>query len=173
MTSFFYVTLLLPAIILTLLAFVFSNSTVAIAQHQTIMNCPFPINSGIGNLTAFQTPPQINYTQTFDSDASQYHVTTFECEFDPTSQSASINTRVYTADVSNPWFALTNRSSGYMFYISEVIDTIGIRLNAFGNMIWLFFTTPAQVTGLVWFTYAQLIMSAMIGISLFMIVRGG
>lgn len=173
MTSVLFVMIVLPAIILILLAFIFSNSVKAIIQHQTIMNCPFPINSGIANLTAVQTPPQINYTQTFDTNTDVYHVTTFECEFDPTSQGASINTRVYTADVSNPWFALTNRSSGYMFYISEIFDTIGIRLNAFGNMLWHLFTAPSQVTGLVWFTYAQLFMFSMIAVGLFIIVRGG
>src|SRR5574341_1771775 len=171
MSAVLHVMIVLPAIILILIAFVFSNSTTAITQHQTIMNCPFPINAGIANLTAIQKPPQINYTQSFDSNTDVYHVTTFKCEFAPTSQGASINTRVYTADVSNPWFAMTNRSSGYLFYISEIFDTIGIRLNAFGNMIWALFTTPAQVTGLEWFTYAQLFMFSMIAVGLFMVVR--
>lgn len=172
MSEVYYALIILPTIILALLLFVFQSSITAIEQNQTIMNCPFPINSGIGNLTAFQNPPQINYTQTFDTDSSDYHVTTFECEFDPTSEGASINTRVYTADTTNTWFDFTNRASGYMFYISEVIDTIGIRLNAFGNLLWLNLTAPAQVTGLDWFNYVELILVTFIGLGVFMIARG-
>lgn len=165
--------IIFPIILLVTLAVIFSSSVNAIEQHQTIMNCPFPINGGIGNLTAFQNPPQINYTQTFDSNTGDYHVTVFECEFDPTSESASINTRIYTADIGNSWFDIATLSNGFMFYIGEVIDTVGIRLNAFGNMLWLMFTAPEQVSGLSFFTYIQLVLSAFVGIGVFMVVRGG
>ena len=134
------------------------------------MNCPFPINSGIGNLTLFQTPPQINYTITADGDGSSYHVTTFECEFDPTSSGASINTHVYTG--SNAWYDVTGRASGYMFYISESIETVGTRIYAFGNMLWAVFNAPAEVTGLVWFTYVQVFLLLFIGLGVFMVIRG-
>lgn len=162
-----------PIIFLVTLAFIFSSSVEAIIQHQTIMNCPFPINGGIGNLTAIQSPPQINYTQTFDTNTGDYHVTVFECEFDPTSEGASINTRVYTADIGNSWFDIAGLVNGFYFYISETIDTIGVRITAFANMLWLMFTAPEQVSGLAFFTYIQLVLFAFVGIGIFMVVRGG
>jgi hypothetical protein len=171
MSEIYYAFIVLPVIFLFLLFFVFQSEVNAIEQHQTIMNCPFPINSGIGNLTAFQNPPQINYTQTFDVDGDSYHVTTFECEFDPTSEGASINTRVYTG--SNAWYDVTGRASGYMFYIAEVFDTIGIRIGAFGNMLYEVFTMPSQVTGLPWITYVQVVLILFIALGIFLMVRGG
>jgi hypothetical protein len=165
--------IIFPIIFLVTLAFVFTSSLTDVIQYQTIMNCPFPINGGVANLTAFQSPPQINYTQTFDSNTGDYHVTTFECEFDPTSQGASINTRVYTADVGNSWFDIGALANGYMFYVSEVIDTIGIRINAFGGMLNEFLFAPEQVTGLVFFTYIQTVLFLLIGIGVFLAIRGG
>lgn len=170
MSQIYYAFILLPTIILAVLIFVFQSSVNDIIQHQTIMNCPFPINSGIGNLTAFQNPPQINYTLTADSDVSDYHVTVFECEFDPTSSGASINTRVYTG--ANSWFEVTGRASGYMFYITEYFETIGTRINAFGNMLWVLFNAPSEVTGLSWFIFVQVFLLLFIALGLFMIIRG-
>lgn len=169
MTQIYYAMIVFPIMFLGLFHFVFQQSTAEINRQQLKMNCPFPINAGIGNLTAFQNPPNINYTITYDSDASDYHVTLFRCgDTSPT----SVSTVVYTADVSNQWFDLTNRASGYMFYISEWVSTIGQRVVAFGSLIWLNLTLPAQISGLAWFTYIQVILFSFIGLGIFMVVRG-
>lgn len=170
MPSIYAVLIVFPMIFLIVLLFIFQTNTNAISQHQTIMNCPFPLNSAVGTLSVNQDFPQINYTITFDNDTSSYHVTTFECEFDPTSESPSISNRVYTG--SNNWYDVTGRASGYLFYISEYFDTIGIRVNAFGNVLYHVLTAPQQITGLVWFTYAEVVLALFIGIGVFMIIRG-
>lgn len=134
------------------------------------MNCPFPVNSGIATLNATQYPPQISYDIVPDNDTASYHVTTFECQYDDTSTSASVNTRVYTG--TDAWYDVTGRASGYMFYISEFFNTIGTRINAFFNSVWLFIDAPAQVSGLAFFTYIQTSLLFMIGLGLFLVVRG-
>ena len=159
-----------PLIFFVTLAFIFSNSLQDIIQWQTIMNCPFPINSGIATLNATQYPPQVSYDLTPDNDTDAYHVTTFKCLYDDTSSGASINTVVYTG--SDAWYDVTGRASGYMFYISEYFNTIGTRVNAFFNSAWLFIDAPAQVTNLAFFTYIQVSLLSMVGFGLFLAFRG-
>jgi hypothetical protein len=159
-----------PLIFFVTLAFLFSNSLEDVIQWQTIMNCPFPVNSAIATLNTTQYPPQVAYSTVFDNDTGSYHVTTFECEYDSTSSGASVNTRVYTG--SDAWYDVTGRASGYMFYISEYVSTIGTRVNAFFNSAWLFIDAPAQVTGLSFFSYIQTSLLFMIGFGMFLAVRG-
>lgn len=85
----------------------------------------------------------------------------------------SVSTVVYTADTGNDWFEMTNRASGYLFYISQVISTAGERIVAFGTLIWLHLTAPAQVTGLAWFNYLETLLFTFIGVGIFMVIRGG
>ncbi len=59
-----------------------------------------------------------------------------------------------------------------MFYISEYVATIGIRVNAFFNSAWMFIDAPAQVTGLSFFSYIQTSLLFMIGFGVFLAVRG-
>jgi hypothetical protein len=159
-----------PLIFFVTLAFLFSNSLEDVIQWQTIMNCPFPVNSGIATLNATQYPPQISYDLVMDNDTDAYHVTTFNCQYDDTSSGASINTVVYTG--TDAWYDVTGRASGYMFYISEFFNTIGTRVNAFFNSAWLFIDAPAQVTGLTFFSYIQTSLLFMIGFGMFLAVRG-
>lgn len=169
MTQIYYAFIVFPLIFLGLLQFVFQTSTAEIERQQLKMNCPFPINAGIGNLTLLQSPPNVNYTITYDTDATDYHVTIFICgETSPT----SVSTKVYTADTGNQWFDFTNRASGYMFYISQWISTIGGKVVAFGTLIWLNLTAPAQISGLAWFMYLQIMLFSFIGIGIFMVVFG-
>lgn len=148
----------------------FAGSVEDIEQHYTVMNCPFPINSGVATLDLVQNPPRISYTVVPDNDTSAYHVTTFECRVDTLSSGASINTIVYTG--SDNWYDVTGRASGYLFYISESIETIAERIGTFGNLVWLYFTAPAQVTGLAWFSYLEIILLLLIGFGIFLAVRG-
>lgn len=170
MSDIYYGLIVFPLIFFVSLSFVFSASLEDVIQWQTIMNCPFPINSGIATLNATQYPPQVSYDLVSDNNTDSYHVTTFECQFDDNSSGASINTNIYTG--STAWYDVTGRASGYMFYISEYFNTIGTRINAFFNSAWQFIDAPAQVTGLAYFSYIQVSLLAMVGLGLFMVVRG-
>jgi hypothetical protein len=169
MTSIFYLFIALPMIFLIMLLIVFQASVAEIGRQQLRLNCPYPVNSGIATLTPLQSPPQVNYTITYDNDTSNYHVTIFKCgETAPT----SVSTIVYTADTGNQWFDITSRASGYMFYISQSITEFFNKVNAGATMLYLTLTAPAQVSGVVWFNYAEVLMFSFIGLGIFMIARG-
>src|SRR5574338_313633 len=167
--------IIFPAIFLVTLSFIFSTAledhSRPYVQYGTIMNCPFPLNSAVATLNATQHYPQISYTYVIDNDTSAYHVSTFECQIDNTSDSPSINTRIYTG--SNNWYDVTGRASGYMFYISEMFHTIGVRIDAWSHLAYLFITAPEQVTGIAFFTYIQGVLTFMVGLGIFLAIRGG
>lgn len=169
MTSIFYLFIALPIIFLGLIHFVFQANLADINRQQLKMNCPLPVNAGVAVLTPLQNPPNVNYTITYDNNTSDYNVTLFRCgETSP----SSVSTIVYTADTGNQWFDITNRASGYMFYISEALSTLGQRIVAFGTLIWLNLSAPTVITGLAWFAYLEVILFSFVGLGIFMVVRG-
>lgn len=155
-------------LLIGILVFIFQASVAEIDRQQLKMNCPFPINAGKATF-GIQNPPNINYTVIHDSNSTEYNVTLFKCGV---TSPTSVSTVVYTADTSNSWFAMTNRASGYMFYISQVLSTVGERIVAFGTLVWLHLTAPSQVTGLAWFDYIITLLLTLIGLGVFMVVRG-
>lgn len=161
-----------PMLFTATLLFIFSGTTQDIEVQQLRMNCPMPINSGNATLGVIQNFPDVNYTVTYDDDSSDYHVTIFNCVPAPVTGEPSVNTIVYTADVTNSWYDITNRASGYMFYLSQSVTAIFQKIHAFGSLIYLIVTAPAQVTGLAFFAYIQLVLFAFIGFGTFMVVRG-
>lgn len=161
-----------PVIFLVTLMFIFTSSVEAILAQQTKLNCPYPINAGIGNLTVQQNFPSVNYTITYDTDSTEYHITLFNCREDFITHTPAVNTVVYTSDVGNGWFDLTNRASGYMFYISQSISAFFEKIVALGNLAYLIVFAPAQVSGLAFFAYIQLILFSFIAFGTFMVIRG-
>lgn len=167
MSEIYYALIILPIIIIAVLSFAFQSSVTEISRQQLILNCPYPINSGIGNLTAIQNPPQVNYTITRDTNGGDYHVTIFKCgETSPT----SVSTSLYTAVAD--WFAFTDRVSGYMFYISQSISSFFEKVSAGGTLIYLMVFAPSEATGLAWFGYVNAVMLTFIALGVFLVVRG-
>ena len=170
MSEIYYAFIILPMLMLILFMFVFSSSLDAIQVIQTKLNCPYPVNSGIATLTPIQNnfPPVVNYTVTNDaSNSTDYHVTLFVCDADPITQAPRANTVVYTA--TSNWFDVT---TGFLFYLSEVVQTFLDKVIAVGELIYTMFNAPAEVTGLAWFSYIQVVLIAFIAIGAFMVVRG-
>ena len=150
--------------------FVFSSSLDAIQVIQTKLNCPYPVNSGIATLSPIQNnfPPVVNYTVVNDaSNSTDYNVTLFICGADSITQEPSVSTDVYTA--SSNWFTVT---TGFLFYLSEVVQTFLDKVIAVGELIYTIFNAPAEVTGLAWFSYVQVVLIGFIAIGVFMVVRG-
>lgn len=174
MSEIYYALIILPTIILALFIFVFQEDTQDIQVQQTILNCPYPVNSGIATLSAQQDnfPPVVNYTVTNDaSNSTEYHVTLFICQANPgpgpDTGSPQVLTDVYTA--TSNWFDVTQ---GFFFYISETLQSVTDKVIAVGNLLYLILTAPAQVTGLAWFSYVELILFAFVAIGAFMVIRG-
>lgn len=165
MSSIYYAMIIFPIIFLATLLFIFSSSLASVNNQQFLMNCPFPVNSGIATLNSIANN-QLNYTITYDNATSDYHLTLINCYIDNGSQGA--NTVVYTESATN-WFGIGN---GYLAYFSNTISQIGLKVQAFFTTIYLFFNAPAEVTGLEFFTYINVILISFIGLGAFMVVRG-
>lgn len=153
--------------------FIFASSVEAISVQETKINCPYPINSGVGNLTAVQNnfPPVVNYTITYDgTNSTDYHVTIFICGEDPITHQPNASTKVYTG--SNNWFDVAGKANGYLFYISESITAFFQKVAAVGTMLYLLIFAPAQVSGLSFFLYIQVFLFALVAIGAFMMIRG-
>lgn len=174
MSEIYYALIILPTILLALLLFVFQANVDAIAVQQTILNCPYPINSGVATLSGQQDnfPPIVNYTVTNDaSNSTEYNVTLFICRANPgpgpDTGTPQVLTDVYTA--TSNWFDVTQ---GFFFYLSESIQSFFDKVIAVGNMFYLILTAPAEVTGLAWFSYVEVFLFALIALGGFMVVRG-
>lgn len=171
MSDIYYAFIVLPIIILTVLIFAFQSSVEAIAVQQTILNCPYPVNSGVATLSVVQSnfPPVVNYTVVNDaSNSTDYHVTLFNCGADIVTGNPTVSTDVYTA--TSNWFDVTQ---GFLFYLSESIQAFFDKVIAVGNLLYLILFAPAQVTGLAWFAYVEVVLFSFIAIGAFMVVRGG
>lgn len=170
MSEIYYALIVLPIIILSVFIFAFQENTQDIAVAQTILNCPYPINSGIATLSGVQSnfPPVVNYTVANDpSNSTDYNVTLFICGADTVTGNPTVSTDVYTA--TSNWFDVT---TGFLFYLSESIQTFFDKVIAGGNLLYLILFAPAQVTGLAWFAYIEVVLFSFIAIGAFMIVRG-
>lgn len=170
MSEIYYALIILPIIILSLFIFVFQEDTQDIAVQQTILNCPYPVNSGVATLSVVQSnfPPVVNYTVVNDaSNSTDYHVTLFICGADTVTGNPTVSIDVYTA--TSNWFDVTQ---GFFFYLSESIEAFFAKIIAVGNLLYLILTAPAQVTGLDWFIYVELVLFTFIALGAFMVIRG-
>lgn len=162
--------IVLPMVIFLVLGFVFQSSIAEIQVQQLRMNCPYPVNAGVVTGTnILSNNVTVTYNILYDNDTSLYHVTIFRCGVN---NGINADTTVYTADTANAWFAMTNRASGFMFYISESVTAFFQKVDAFGHMAYLFLQAPAIVTGLQWFTYFNIFLLAIFGIGVALAVRG-
>lgn len=173
-SEIYYALIIFPILFITTLSAIFSSAVEQIEVEQTKANCPYPINSGIANITAQQLnfPPNVNYTIDYDTDADDYHVTIFRCTEDFVTHLPQVDTLVYTADLTNNWFDITSKASGYMFYISESITAFFQKAIASATILYLMINAPAEVTGLTFMTYVNAVLFSFIALGGFMVVRG-
>lgn len=173
MSEVYYALIILPMIILSLFIFVFQEDTQDIALQQTIMNCPYPINGGIAltNVTQSNFPPVVNYTVVWDSNSTDYNTSLFHCRANPGPgpDTGSPQVLVETFTAPTDWFSV---ATGYFFYVSNVIQSFFEKIIAVGNLLYLILFAPAQVTGLAWFAYVEVVLFSFVAIGAFMVIRG-
>src|SRR6185295_13332073 len=101
------------------------------------LSCPLPLNSATADVT--YTGNAVVVTNiTRDTSSGNYHVTTFNCYdanegFSPPAPTAT--TTVYTT--ASNWFGIT---TGYLFYLSEIISDIVQKLIAMFTIMANFLT---------------------------------
>lgn len=159
------VLIIFPMLFFVALIFIFQSGLTEISNQQFLMNCPFPVNSGVATISDIENN-QVIYTVTYDNATSDYHLTLFECQIVTDLQNA--NTIVFT-EASTNWFGVAN---GYLAYFANVLSQVGLKLQAFFTMIALFIDAPAQVSGLSFFTYIQIFLLSMTALGGFFAFRG-
>lgn len=172
MSEIYYAMIIFPIIFNVTLMFIFASSLESIEAKQVQLNCPYPVNSGVATLGVTQDFPDINYTIVYDGDSDDYHVTIFDCAPDSVTGAPSVVTNVYIADTTNSWFDITNRASGYMFYISQAITSFFQKITAFGSLGYVLMFPVAEVSGLAFFAYIQIVLYGFVAFGLFMVIRG-
>lgn len=172
MAEIFVVLIVLPIVFIVILSFIFQSQVSEIQLQQLRLGCPYPINGGTTVPLSVNIEPNnvtITYQIEYDNDTSDYRVTIFKCGNDDL---ISVETVVYTAETTNSWFDITNRASGYMFYISESITSFFQKVWAGGHLLYLMVEAPAIVTGFAFFSYLNIVLFGFIGLGAFMVIRG-
>lgn len=168
MTSIYLALIFVPLVFMVTLQFIFSGSIQQVTNEQFLANCPYPINAGIATINDIDNNNRLNYTITYDNATSDYHLTLFECSIDNITGQPTANTIVFTESATN-WFGV---GTGYLAYISNSITIFFQNSYHWLTMIWLMYDSPAQVSGLSFFTYINLFFTACIVTGGIMIARG-
>lgn len=157
------------------LAFVFQSSQQAIKNEQFLLNCPAPINNGVATLVNIVDGVRLNYTVTVSGSqfgAKNYNGTYFECTIDQITKQPSANTHIKNYGAVLEFFGNSIINYGWFAWVGDTITSYLDNIQPLITMIYLMFTAPASVSGLAWFTYGQLFLLLLIGLGIFMVVRG-
>lgn len=173
MSEIYYVFIVLPIIIMGLFSFVFQSSVNAIADQEFLINCPYPIYEGVAEDVTI-TNVYVTYTIQHDKDING-NVTTndqskvgteFECTVTSGLYGVTTSTREYGATLFN------TINYGYTGYLSDAITQFFAKAQAQIIKLYLIYDAPAQVTQLEWWSYVNYVLTAFIGLGIFMMVRG-
>jgi hypothetical protein len=163
MTSIYFALIIFPIIFMVAMAYIYASSLTSIAVEQIKLNCPYPLNSAVGSNVNI-VGSTVTYDVVHDNSTGDYHVTVFHCGEGDT---VNVYTTIYTT--ANNWF---NIGTGYLFYISEMLDTFFLKVIALGTLIPLFINAPAEVLAIPEYTYVNAVLIAFVLLGGFMVVRG-
>jgi hypothetical protein len=164
-TDIFYAFIVFPAIFLVTLLFVFSSGLTDIQVQQLRFNCPYPLlNKNVTDIQILDnTHVQYNITE-YGNAQSDSIVTVFRC-----GEGGTINvaTTVYTYASG-----IFDAQQAFIGYLSASMSAFFDQVANGANILVLFLDAPAQVSGLAFFTYIEVILFVFIGLGTFMVLRG-
>lgn len=140
------------------MGFIFQQNTQQIQNLQDRLACPAPEGSGLWNSsgTIMRTNGTYNY------EAVNVNVLTLTC------------TEVHTLNGFDYFYGVpTVPFAGFPFFVSDwVSEQFGNKGGALIELIVLFVTAPAQISGLAWYIYVDIVLFAFIIFGGVMIGRG-
>ena len=157
----------------------FTGGSPSVNNDVYLMNCPLPIQQNINTTTVTISNNQVVYT------ALPYgtHInnvtgvgTYFQCSV------VSIPSQGNPNPPPLPFLVTTPRDYGqtvaafpvgWFQYVADAISIIAQKIVISIHLAYTFFTTPADVSGIVWFNLITAILLLLFTIGIFMIVRGG
>ena len=83
----------------------------------------------------------------------------------------TVDIETYTS-TSTDWFALSDRVTGYMFYLSQSMSIFFLKIVAGFNMVWVMMFPVSQISALSFFAYIQAFLYGLVGLGGFMVVKG-
>ena len=160
--------------------FVFQGSTIGILNNGFLVNCPSPLQDQtvVGAFqggTFFPQDGKVHYNvgyviSNYGNGSNSDVGTFFQCSIQGGNPSVFVQAKPYGAALGNcATFCIPYGAVAY--YGDLMYSTIG-KLPAWINLVYAYFTAPAVITGLQWFTYAQVFLLSLIGLGVFMIIRG-
>lgn len=164
----------MPIIIIGSFSFVFQSSVSTIRHQEYLINCPYPIYEGIAENVNINDV-HVTYTIAHNRDINGNTTTVdkdkvgteFECTVTNGLFGVSTATRQYGATLFD------SINYGYTGYLSDAITQFFQKVQAQSIKIYLLYDAPAQVTQLQWWTYINYILTAFVGLGLFMLARSG
>jgi hypothetical protein len=164
-TDIFYAFIVFPAIFLVTLLFVFSSSLTDIQVQQLRFNCPYPLlNKNVTDIQILDnTHVQYNATE-FSGAQDASVVRIFRCGED-----GAINVSLATYTYSSGFF---DAQQAFIGYLSASMSAFFDQIANGANILILFLNAPAEISGLAFFTYIEILLFVFISFGTFMVLRG-
>lgn len=165
----------MPFIIFGVFNFIFQGSTQDSKNQQFLLNCPLPINNGVATLVNIVDGVRLNYTVSVSGSqftAKNYNGTFFECTIDPNSKQPGANTRIKNYGAVLEFFGAQIIGYGWFAWVGDSVTSFVDNIVPLVTLVYLYLIAPADITGLSWFAYVNVILIGWIGLGLFMVVRG-
>lgn len=164
--------IVMPILFLAITIFIFQSSLTEVNNTLFLLNCPYPIYGGYPinvNITNSDTQVEYDVVRDDTNSSSTRTITVFECDIDELAEPDAPTVSTIITEFDENIFTNT---LGFLYYIGQSIVEFVLKIGHFFSLIFLFFNAPAEVTGLSFFTYINVILLAFIAIGTFMIIRG-
>lgn len=170
MSEILYAFLIVPIFFIIVMAFIFSSALTEIENLQERIDCPYPALSGLWNDTGVITLS--NYTYNYE--AVNLNTLTLTCTGIHTMDGYDYQFGIFTIQ---PFFSNGTGFDfgvpmGWAFYVGDYLSEATVnKLTAYVEMIALFVNAPAQVAGMDWYTYVNIVLIAFIILGGVMVIK--
>lgn len=160
---------------LIIIAYIYSTTTTSLKNEQFLMNCPAPISNGVATVVNIVDGIRLNYTVA--TSASQfttknYNGTYFDCFIDPITKQPSASAQIKNYGAVLEFFGATVLGYGWFAWVGDTIWSYLDNIQPFISMLYLLIVVPSAVGALTFFSYINLFMLFLIGLGIFLAVRG-
>lgn len=166
MSSIYYALFILPLLFMIVVGFIFQSTVQDVEGNMFVGNCPFPLfqqnvtsSSISGDTVQFQTIQ--------NTGATINNVEVFHCSYTTPPLTRAFGITDYIFDSSAVGYTFAGVS-----YASDVMSSIGLKIQTTISSAWLFINAPAQISALSFWTYINIFLFMLMGLGIFMAIRG-
>lgn len=168
MSEIFYAFIVVPIILIVVFGFIFQSSVIEIAEKQERLGCPYPAISGLWNDTSVVPSGVFNYT------GARFN---YNGNFGPSNTTLTLTcTNIHTADGIDYYYGASFASPavvGWAYFVGDWLSELfANKVPALVELVYLFITAPAQISGLGWYSYVSAVLVTFIVFGGIMLARG-